>query len=574
MKNPFLVQFHEDLSARYPVDGAHVAYADWIAKNTKRGGRPFGYKGFEFQCEIVNDMSQDLSVIKPSQVGLTEVQIRKFLAMLARNRGTSGIFTFPDLKLFKKNSKTRIRPVVQQPAFQAGWGDEKPQMAMELYEVNGSWAHIMGMTEGDATSTPADWLFHDEVDLSDQAMIGLYQSRLQNSDWKITQKFSTPTFPGYGIDGSYQASDQRLYMTRCRCSHWCAPTFTMPFLHLPGYRGDGKLDELDADGVGAIDLDNAYVKCDRCSQPLNLLDALLREWVATHPARLGRGYKVSPFSPTHGKLNIRYILMQLLKMKQLDNLKGWYNTVLGETHSDGNSKLEPDMVRAVMKGPGVPDIASGTPVALGLDMGKTCHLTLGVVGRNAVSPFLFEQVPVSNIHDRIAQLDKQYRIVCGGVDRDPYTPDADRIRDVTQRRVMPIHYRGSSTFNLKYDEFDNLDHIQVNRTQVIDAQVAAVRTKATEFRGYGGLETVVVEHLCDMVRIEVEEQPARWEKLTGNDHFMHSLALMRASIKAAELVALETPIAPQVSTLLVGVSPKQKTQGLGQPSTQYAQRII
>lgn len=557
--NPYTARFVEDLRARYPVDGSHISYSQWVSLNTKLAGKPFSYAGFEFQEAIVDDMAPDLSVIKPSQTGLTEVQIRKFLAVLARNRGTSGIFTFPDEKMFKKNSKTRIRPVVSQPAFSStGMDDDKPQRSMSLFEVNGSFAHIMGMTEGDATSTPADFLFHDELDLSDPTMIGLYQSRLQNSTYRVTQAFSTPTHPGYGIDARFNSSDQRHYMVRCRCGHWQAPTFTMPFLHLPGYDGDGLLDELDPDMVSRIDLSNSFVKCERCSQALDLTDPTLREWIAKHPSRLSRGYKVSPFSPTHGRLNIKYIVGQLLKMRDLDQIKGWHNTVLGEPFSDGNSKLEPPMVQACMTGPQVPDIAAWQPVALGCDMGRTCHLTLGLPVRNDVHPFLFEQVPSSRIHERIEQLRERYNIVTGCVDRHPYTPDAERIRDASDRKILPLEYRGATTFNIKHDEYGNLDHIQANRTQVIDHQIRAIREKSTKLAGYGGLGPVVVEHLCDMVRIETDHKPATWEKLTGNDHFLHSLALMRASIKMRELVQLQDATDARILVGLVAVPTPSK----------------
>jgi hypothetical protein len=555
-KNPFLLQFHSDLRARYPVDGVDMGYAAWVAANTKIHGRPFTYAGYEFQSAIIDDMSPDLSVIKPSQVGMTEVQIRKFLAFLARNRGTSGMFTFPNEKMFKINSKT-------QPAFSSSiLEDEKPQRAMNLYEVCGSFAHITGMTEGDATSTPADILFHDEVDLSDQGMIGLYQSRLQNSDSKITQKFSTPTHPGFGIDAAYTASDQREYQVKCvACRHWQVPLFEMKFLCLPGYDGDGDLEALDADVVSQLDLKGSYFKCEKCSARLYLRDPSLREWIAAFPARRGRGYRIRPTSSY--RLDPEYIVSQLLKMKQLDNVKGWRNTVLGETYSDGSSKLEPDVVRQVMKGPTVPDVGQAR-VALGCDMGKTCHLTLGTIRDGEIDPFKFEQVPSSQIVDRVLELCKQYNIVTGAMDRHPYTPTVEQIRELTKRVILPVEYRGQAHINLVEDEWGNLDYVQINRTKAIDNQVKAIQHKATELRGYGGLGGILVEQLCDMVRIETDEKPATWEKLTGNDHFMHSLVLMRASIKIRDVMMLKSNVETR-SSFGFAVTNAQPFAPLGMP---------
>jgi hypothetical protein len=546
--------------------------------NTKLAGKPFRFKDFEFQQAIVDDMHPDLGVMKPSQIGLTEVQIRKFLAFLARHRGTSGIFTFPNEKMFKSNSKTRIRPIVTQPAFSmTGLDDEKPNRAMNLYEVNGSFAHIFGMTEGEATSTPADILFQDELDLSDQAMIALFQSRLQNSAFKITQKFSTPTFPGYGIDAVLNASDHREYFLKCQCcGHQQVPDFNTKFVCLPGYDGDGNLDEIDSEMMSRIDLVGSYVKCERCSRALDLTDPSLREWVAMRPTRDARGYQVRPFSTW--KLPPAYIIRQQQKYRQLDNMKGYFNTVRGTTYSDGDSKLEPDIVKAIMTGPGRPEVGSDVPCALASDMGRVCHLVLGVVRGDRVYPFLFEQVPSDQIEARVKELREQYNIVCGGVDRHPYTPTAETIRNESGGRIMPIEYRGAAHINLVEDEYEVMDFVQINRTRAIDDVVKAIQRKSWTMSGYGGLGQVLVEHLCDMVRIETPEKPATWEKLTGQDHFMHALVLLQASIKIHQLILLRNAVPTKQYLGLIGVetSDVKPTRQLGDPPRRelLAERLI
>jgi hypothetical protein len=42
-----------------------------------------------------------------------------------------------------------------------------------------------------------------------------------------------------------------------------------------------------------------------------------------------------------------------------------------------------------------------------------------------------------------------------------------------------------------------------------------------------------------MVRIELPDKPASWEKLTGNDHFLHSLVLQRVSVKVREVILMQ-----------------------------------
>src|SRR5690606_26000012 len=155
---------------------------------THHRGRKFSFKGYEFQVAIADDMHQDLSVKKCSQVGLTEIQIRKFLAILARNTGSAGIFSMPNGNMLKRTYNARLKPVLEGSAIFHPPG-ETPVRRYDQVQIRDSFGYLTGCTDGDATSTSADFLMHDEVDLSPMDVLDLYQSRLQNSDMKITQKF-------------------------------------------------------------------------------------------------------------------------------------------------------------------------------------------------------------------------------------------------------------------------------------------------------------------------------------------------------------------------------------------------
>lgn len=533
--NPYLRDFASTLLMRYPTDGADMSYSEWLMSNThhpRNPGRPFSFDGFEFQKAIADDLSPVLSVIKPSQIGLTEIQIRKALAFLVRNRGTSLIYSMPNLAMFRRVSKTRVKPLMtRERVFQSTNGDSN---SMDLYEMGGSFAYLTGMTEGDATSIPADFLCHDEVDLSDQQIIGLYQSRLQASNWKLTHKFSTPTHPNFGIDASYNASDQMEYMQKCQaCRHWQLPLFDIRHIHLTGYHGDGNLKQLDADMLAAIDFGASYVKCERCSVELDLLNPALREWVPRFPGRRGRGYRVRPFCTA--SLMLEYVCMQLIERRLLDDLKGWYNTVLGEPFADGSNQLTEDSVRARLKGPQSPEIGAGVPFAIGIDQGLICHVTGGPISGDIVQPTLFELVPADNLVERIEEICKEYNVVCGAIDRYPYTPTANEVYAASKNKIVPTEYRGKAAVNLVKDEFDELSHAQINRTIAIDRTVKLVQNRRLDLVGYGAYADVLVQHMCDMVRIESPEKEATWEKRTGNDHFMHSLALLEMSLRIKEV---------------------------------------
>jgi hypothetical protein len=535
MMNQLIKDFRVQVRSRFAEDSDTMSYSQWIEKNTKYKKRPFSFRGFEFQRAIVDDMSPNMSVIKCSQIGLTEVQMRKFAAFLARNIAVSGIFTLPNDDMYRRVSTTRFGPVVNtESVFNLGF--EKPIRRMDLYQVNQSFGYFVGNKESDATSINADLLFHDEVDLSNQEMLGLFQSRLQGSDYRITQGFSTPTFEGFGIDATFRISDQHEYMAKCvHCNDWSIPEFNPQHVIIPGFPDDlNSLTEIDADIASRLDTENAYVRCQHCGEPLNLHDPSLREWVPRHAGRKSRGYRVTPFCTP--RITIPYMIEQLIQYKQKDAMRRFYNTVLGMPYNDSNARLSELEIRAVMHGSAKPAITGKVPVWVGIDMGITCHMVIGTLGAKP-SVIEWRQVVATNLVDEIRTLMDQYDLVGGTIDRNPYTPLAEEIRDLTDQRIIPVEYANSvmaPAVNIKKTELDELSHIQANRTIMLDAVVGAIRKRQIEFYGYGSHEALLVQHLRDMVRIEEPDTSAMWQKLTGNDHFFHALGYLLFAFRASD----------------------------------------
>lgn len=555
--NPYLRDFRSQVRTRFAEDSDQMSMSDWIVKNTKLRRKPYSFAGgYEFQRQIVDDMHPNLSCIKCSQIGLTEVQLRKFAAFLARTIAVSAIFTLPDDNMKKRVSQTRFGPMIAgEKVFNLGY--DKPIRSMDLYQINQSFGYFTGNKESDATSINADALFHDEVDLSDQEMLGLFQSRLQGSDYKITQGFSTPTFEGFGIDATFNASDQHEYMLRCnKCRHHNIPDFNPNFVHIPGLSSDlNDLSEIDSEMVSRLDLGASVLICERCHHPLDVHDSSLRSWVPRFPGRRGRGYRVRPFSTP--RLTIDYIVDQLIQYKQKDALRRWYNTVLGKSFNDSNARLSEADIRAVMGQSG--PITHSAPVVIGIDMGITCHIVLMHLGGREPVIFDFRQVSSDNLLDEVKQIMETYNVVGGCMDRHPYTPLANSIRDETNGLIVPVEYSGTpnaAAVQIVKDELDNLSHIRANRTTMIDAVATMVRKRRVSMVGYGRHEHLLVQHLQDMVRIEKEDTSAVWQKLTGNDHFFHAIAyaVYATRVNAALLYRSDADPRQMASSLIVTMS--------------------
>lgn len=529
----------ERLENRYSKDSAEMTMADWIAANTTLRNKPFSYDRYPFQRQIASDMHPNMDCEKCSQVGLTEIQIRKTLGFLVRNQGTTAIMTFPDIAMFEKNSRTRIQPLVKKDKVFNTEMDEKAIRSKPLMQFGTSFLHVTAANESDATSTPADMVMNDEVDLTDPAMLALFNSRMQNSDWRINQRFSTPTHVGFGIDLGYQASDQHEFMVKCdACNHWQIPLFTRDFVEIPGLPDDiGNLADIDVSIIDQIDLANACYVCERCRAPLDLGRDDNREWVPRYPNRThARGYRVRPSCTS--RLSPQYIIEQLLKYKERDYVRGWYNTVLGEAFTPGNARLNKAEIDACFTGQmSMPAPNNDLPHFIGIDMGQICTIVLGRgPTQETCKPILFETVHVDNLLQRIKELRAQFRIVSGACDRQPYEPTADAVFKESDGIIMPVEYRGTQEVRLVKNALDEITHAQAERTKLLDTVVRHIRARNCMMSGYGNLRTVITEHLMDMVRDEKPEEPAKWVKLTGNDHFFHAMGYMYFSYKIREVL--------------------------------------
>jgi hypothetical protein len=471
----------------------------------------------------------------------TEVQLRKALGFVTRNRGVSLIFTFPNDPMFERFATTRALPLVKEERVFNLESADKPSRSKGLIQIGNSFMYMTGAKEGDATSIPADVVFNDEVDLTDQTMLALFNSRLQNSDWKINQRFSTPTFMGVGVDAGYNSSDQHEYLLKCdACNHWQAPQFNEDFVYLPGLSADLHLVDITQEiyDSGTIQPQNAYLMCQKCQAPLDLSRRENREWVPKFASRTHhRGYRVSPFSTD--RLSPEYVIQQMLIYKKNDFLRGWYNTVLGVAHTEAHARLsDSDIAACFTPQFEVPRPDARKPTWIGIDMGLVCHVTIGQ-GTNLenLNVIQFKAIPVEALLSFVQDTLDTYNVIGGAVDRHPYTPTANALFDLSRGKILPIEYRGERELNfVKELGTERVLYGQANRTIFLDLIAKTIRNHRISFSGYGHQRPTIIEMLKDNIREETPEKPAVWIKTSGNDHYFHSLGFLLTGVKIREVL--------------------------------------
>ena len=492
----------------------------------------------------------------------TEVQIRKALGFLIRNRGTSAIFSLPNQDMYERISNSRVKPIVDKDkVFNTAYDRlNKATRSMAMKQFGDSFLYLVPAIESAATSIDADAVFNDEVDLSDPEMIALFNSRLQGSKFRITQKFSTPTFPAHGVDALWQSSDKHHYMVRCGCcGHWCYPEFTRDFIHLPGAPDNLALTDIVQEMQDDLDFVNCYVKCNKCHKPLDLADPALREWVPKYPHRTqSRGYCINPF--ISASLDIPYIYKSLWTFLGADNRRGFFNTVLGQPYTDGSIQIQEEDIKACMTAQTLqPDLSSFESLFVGIDVGQICHITIGDQYQNVVAAYT---VHVDQLVSHVEKLCKDHKVRAGCIDRHPYEPTADAVFRVSGGKIMPTEYRGSKDVNIVTNQYEEVTHAQVNRTWMLDALASRIKNRKMQISGYGVFKEVLITHLRNMVRDETPEKEAVWTKLNNDDHYFHSMAFMNASLEVMNIARLK--LKEDIRTIAFGfvVGSKDNTANL------------
>lgn len=566
MENKLLLDFVQDLRTSSLEKLNPPSYSEWLTRNTLVSGAPMSFAKHHFQVAIINDLHPNMDVIKCSQVGLTEVQYRKALSLAYRNPERTIIFTLPDDDMRKRLVQTRVQPLLSAcPIFHPKEGD-KPVRSVEVTQINDSFVLFFPCNEKAATSQPADMVLNDEVDLSSQEHLALFNSRMQGSDWKINQRFSTPTFTGFGISATYENSDQHVYMYKCKgCGLQQNPEFTREFCTVPNLPDDIEhLHQLELSMVDKyeINLSNAFMHCKKCHKPMDFTDASIREWVPKHPNRTHhRGYKVTPFCVAN--IPPDYILRQLLSYKERDFIRGWFNTVLGEAFDGGSNRILLDEIKAAYT-PTVAWVPYEDKYAhfIGVDMGATCNIVIGrTLEGDDYETCLFTTCASEDVEHIVCQLSAQYQIFGGHCDRQPYEPTAKAILRATGGLVVPCEYGSGDRYVVKLDVHNDVSHVRVNRTAQLDQVAEDFRMRKIRVSGYGNQQDVINEHLRDMVREEQAEKPATWIKLTGRDHYFHALGYMRQAMRQNYRSAIQGERKGSI-IYLGGVSSKHRQQRL------------
>jgi len=502
--------------------------ARWITENTKYGNDAYSYVDHEYQEKILNDTSKDVSVRKCSQVGISEASARMALALVNVISPYTVAYTLPTAHFAGTFTKTRIDPVIEGSSSMRD-AVHKSNNNNEVKQFGNSFLFVRGAASSNAPiSIPCDHLIHDEVDFSDQEVLGQYVSRLTHSKWKRTHRISTPTLPNFGIDKFFQESRRHYLMCKCNhCNTWFAPDY-YKHVRIPDFTDD--LRTITKGNIGKTKYKQAYLSCPKCGLEPSL-QVQHREWVCENPddGFEGAGYQVSPFDAPN-IIQASYLVEASTKY---DRVQDFENFNLGIPSEDMEATLtRADMVPLFLL---LEAMSSSSTYVMGVDVGNTYHFAVAAIdGYGDMFVIHTEKVAMGVVRSRYVEIRRQFRVACTVIDSGPHAETVMGLQEIDPNLYASVYMRSKSilTHNVVTKDLDEgkgiefLRQVNVNRNRAFDGYMNFIRENHLTIKLTEDQEEII-QHHTSMKRVKVfdndsGEMTFSWQKTDGIDHFHHT----------------------------------------------------
>lgn len=507
-----------------------ASIAKWITENTTYAGRPYSYEDHEFQEKVLGDTSRDVVIPKCSQIGMSETSTRMALALVNVLRPYTVVYTLPTAHFAGTFAKTRIDPVIAGSKVMRG-NIHRTNDNNEVKQFGDSFMYIRGAASSNAPiSIPADHLIHDEVDFSDQEVLGQYQSRITHSKWRRTTKLSTPTLPNFGIHRAFQETRRHFNFCKCHhCNHYFIPDY-YKHVKIPGFSGD--LSTITKPILTKLRYQEAEVRCPSCGLAPSLQKEH-REWICENPSEnfIGAGYQVTPFDAPN-IIQAPYLVEASTKY---DRIQDFVNFNLGLAAEDNEATLTKDDFDRVF----VDDEGTGGQYVMGVDVGNTYHFAIGQVDAwDDVFVVHTEAVPMKEARKRYHELRQKYRVVCTVMDSMPHaeTVMALQSQDVNLFAAVYMKSKSLLTHSVveKIEEDDKgkafVRQVNINRSKALDGYMDFVREGHLRVKNSPNKDEIIAHH-TSMKRVKTYDNESgelafSWQKTDGLDHYHHTFLYM------------------------------------------------
>ena len=458
-----------------------------------------------FLIDIYNDFHPLQVQEKCSQCGMSTAAILKTF-FLGKTKNYSIIHTLPTADFSLDFVKSKVDPIIRanSEVFDINRridSTRHKQMNLSHFFYRGTF------TEKEGISITADVIINDEYDRSDLNVCGVFESRLDFSEYKAKWKFSNPSVPQYGVDALWQESDQKHWFVKCgHCSKW-------QYLMWPEN----------------IDFKKEVFMCIKCKGEITDEDRINGLWVDKYKNRDTHGYWVSQmFCVWHTAKDI---------IKKFHNQKRdvFYNFTIGVPYVGSDVNVRREHIIRCLEETSLPSSKAKIKV-MGIDQGSTFHVVVGgVEGIDRI----YTLSSWDEVGKEIARIRPEICVIDG-------LPETAKVAELQEKHgvgtIFPAFYkdnpadpriyrwenqkknRGASAVYI--DRYRSIDDLM---REVFEAEIRIYMTSSSP------MVELLVAHFESMYRTQKENKNGQtinlWESSTKNDHFVHAMNYWLAAMK-------------------------------------------
>jgi hypothetical protein len=491
----------------------------------KIDGDVLSFNDYPYIPKIIDDIHPHIVIIKGAQLGGTAAMILKVIMRMAQESLRGSIYLFPREIDAIQFSKARFRRILNENAALSNLVKETD--SAQIRRIHSGFAYFRGAASVPALkSVPADLLVFDELDEMEEDKVELARHRLDGSKLPSQCELSTATFPDYGVDLAYKASDGNVWMIQCdNCKEWTCLELAWPDV----FQTDPHTREI-------------YRACRKCKKPIHSADG---EWVARFPDRTApagdtiedlkrapgkRGYWISQLNSPRRQPH--QILQEFKDAEHRGKLREFYNSVLGIAFAEASDSLTKEIILAACDQDEPRRPSSVGPTAMGFDCGANDFHFAVAEKRSGDREQIIEFGRVTS-EDEIINVIDRYNVSMAVADEMAETRTVRRIKARRPGKVYGCWYVGEKKGGYDWDA--KAATITVGRTESLDESHQRILRGQTRFPKPDDLmHKIFIPQLCNLVRVTRPVNRAdgrdsgRMKSLwiirgTKNDHMRHAV---------------------------------------------------
>lgn len=446
----------------------------WILGNqfVTENKRPIEFTSHRFLIDYLADNHRHKTSKKSSQIGETVCELLDDFH-LAIHKKMNVIHTLHTNDVLTGFVTPKVDPIIlHNPAI-------SKHMTINnkgLKQFKDNFVFFRGASaESQAINISADVLKIDEKDRSKPGVVEMFESRLDFSEYKWIREFSNPSSVGFGVDDTYNRSDQRHWFIKCHgCNH---------YMYIDYWQTE--------DRNHYVDVEKAIFACGNCHKELSTADRTNGEWVAKYPSRDEiHGYWFSQMMAPW------FTAAEIINKRETKSVEFFYNFVLGKAYTPSDMIVD----RAAILRACAPSHVQRTQVAIGVDQDAGGQYYVAMTPQG-----IFDHGYVDS-WDKIEHLKFMYNavVVC---DPNPYSAIPKQMAAKYNDWYLCYFKILDGLSSIQWKEAEQV--VYADRTRIIDIRANEIVNARMLYREHPHQLEDIITHWGNLYRTTEEKEDGR-----------------------------------------------------------------